>query len=361
MQGGAPPDISVVIAAYRAEGMIGHTLEALRAQTLDARRFEVVVVDDGSPDDTAGAARRAGARVIAQPNAGPAVARNRGVRESRGSTIVFTDADCEPEPDFLECLVRPFTDPEVGGTKGAYRTRQTAWVARLVQLEYESRYDRMARVQERAGGIDFIDTYAAAFRRELFEAVGGFDEGFPGASVEDQELSFRMAERGVRMRFVPEARVWHRHADSWWGYARKKAKIGYWKVGVLRRHPDRAVHDSHTPQGLKLEVGLAGLLLGAGLLAPLGALAGAPGSLLAVPAVCLLGLLALWLPFLARVAGREPTLVPLTPLFLLTRAVALGMGLAAGLVRGVRLGPGRSGPGLDAGAARAPAVGAPGS
>ncbi len=328
----------MIVAAYRAQATIGRSVAALREQTIAPERYEIIVVDDGSPDRTAEVARAAGARVIVQPNAGPAAARNRGVAEARGRLIVFTDADCEPEPTFLERLVAPLLDGRARASKGAYRTRQRAWVARLVQLEYESRYDRMARVQARRGGIDFIDTYAAAFVREDFEAVGGFDTAFPGASVEDQELSFRLARRGVPMRFVPDARVWHRHADRWWTYARKKARIGYWKVAVLRRHPERAVHDSHTPQGLKLEVMLAGLLgLGVALAPAAWALGVGPGAALALPGASALGLLLAWLPFVARVARRDPALVPLVPLFLGTRAVALGLGLAAGMVRGVRL------------------------
>lgn len=337
----AGPAISVIVPAHGAERTVGATVAALRQQTLPPERYEVIVVDDGSPDaGTAEAAARAGARVLRQPHAGPAAARNRGVRAARGELIVFTDADCEPEPDFLERLTAPlFAEPGLGATKGAYLSRQRAPVARLVQLEYESRYDRTRRYQEQYGGIDFIDTYAAAFRRRLFEEAGGFDEAFPDASVEDQELSFRLAALGVRMRFVPQARVWHRHADSWWAYARKKAKIGYWKVAVLRRHPRRALRDSHTPQGLKLEVALAGLFWASLLGAAVAALAGAGAAPLAVPAAALLGLFGLGSPLLVRVGRAEPRLLGVAPLFLLVRASALGAGLAWGLMRRVRLAP----------------------
>ena len=105
--------------------------------------------------------------------------------------------------------------------------------------------------------IDFVDTYSAAYRRDIFLANGGFDSTFPTASVEDQEFSFRLAEKGYRLVFVPAAKVFHRHNHTLSAYIRRKFLIGYWKVLVTRRHPGRAVRDSHTPQALKLQMGLA--------------------------------------------------------------------------------------------------------
>jgi hypothetical protein len=152
--------VSVIVPAYNAEATLGDCLAALQ--------------------------------LIRQPNAGPAAARNRGVQAARGEILLFTDADCAPTPDWIERLTEPFRAPEVAGAKGVYRTRQRELVARFVQLEYEDKYARMSR-QDR---IDFVDTYSAAYRRDVFLANGGFDALFPAASVEDQEFSFRLARKG---------------------------------------------------------------------------------------------------------------------------------------------------------------------
>ena len=151
----------------------------------------------------------------------------------------------------------------VAGAKGTYLTGQRAVVARFTQLEYEDRYDRMVGVET----IDFIDTYSAAYRRDIFLANGGFDTTFLAASVEDQEFSFRLAEKGYRLVFVPAAKVFHRHNHTLSAYTRRKFFIGYWKVLVTRRHPGRAVKDSHTPQALKLQMGLAAVTAAALLVA----------------------------------------------------------------------------------------------
>ncbi len=320
---------SVIVPAYCAERTLLATLAAFERQTLPREAFEVIVVDDGSPDNTAEVARRAGARTIVQARAGAAAARNRGARAATGDVLVFTDADCEPAPDFLERLLAPLdADPGLAATKGAYLTRQRELVARFVQLEYEERYARTARVQARAGGIDFVDTYAAAFRREVFFEAGGFDERLP--VDEDQEFSFRLAAMGRRMRFVPEARVWHLHAATLAAYARKKRRIGYWKAAVLRRHPSKAVSDSHTPQSLKLQLALVPL---------------PPLFLLAA------------LPFVARALLRGDWAVAAAAPFLLwVRAAALALGLAQGWLAGVRLPPAEAPRARGAGAAAATAT-----
>jgi glycosyltransferase involved in cell wall biosynthesis len=139
------PRYSVIVPAYQAEGTIGACVRALNAQTLPRDRYEIIVVDDDSTDRTANVAREAGAdRVLTVPHGGPAAARNAGVDAARGEIVLFTDADCEPSPEWLERMVAPLADPGVTGAKGTYRTRQRALMARLVQLEYEFRYERMA-------------------------------------------------------------------------------------------------------------------------------------------------------------------------------------------------------------------------
>lgn len=316
--------LSVIIPAYNAEDTIGHCLSALLNQSLPREAYEIIVVDDGSTDGTRDVlGRYPGVRLIEQANQGPAAARNLGVREARGDIVLFTDADCEPTPDWIERLTVPFRDLEVAGAKGVYRTRQKEPVARFVQLEYEDKYARMAR-QDR---IDFVDTYSAAYGRDVFLANGGFDPLFPTACVEDQEFSFRLARKGYRLVFVPQAVVYHRHDATLGEYWQRKFSIGYWKALLLRWHPERTVRDSHTPQVLKVQIGLVGLL-GPFLLL---ALFWAPVRWIALAVTALFVLTAV--PFLLRVARRDAAVAVVAPFLLVLRALALGMGLAAGFLR----------------------------
>ncbi len=333
------PFVSVIVPAYNAQATLPLCLAALSAQDYPHHRYEVIIVDDGSQDTTAAIANVAGARVVSQPNAGPAAARNAGAAVAQGELLLFTDADCAPVKGWITALVSVFADARVAGAKGAYLTEQRGLVPRFTQLEYEDRYDRMGGAET----IDFVDTYSAAYRRDIFHANAGFDTIFPTASVEDQELSFRLAEKGYRLVFVAQAQVYHRHNPTLHAYVRRKFYIGYWKALLARWHPTRLVQDSHTPQSLKAQMSLAAVALAgaasAGLAGLLGALsAGKIGMWLgdAALAATLLAVLVFSLtalPFLTKVWRKDRGLLPSAAGLLWVRALALGMGFALGLLR----------------------------
>ncbi len=311
---------SVIVPCYNAAATLGACLRALAHQT--CRDFEILVVDDGSTDSTAAVAERfQGVCVIRAPHAGAAAARNRAAREARGEILLFTDADCSPSEGWVQAMLAPFADANLVGVKGVYTTRQRERTARFVQCEYAEKYARMRR----AATIDFVDTYSAGYRRQVFLANGGFDEAFPSASVEDQEFSFRLAKQGARLVFVPNAVVAHRHVSTLGAYARRKFWIGYWKVRVHHRHPDKALRDSHTPLTEKVQVALV-----VGMLPVLPAAAFVPAFwALAVLFAALFIVSAI--PLTLLVARRDPAIAWVTLPLVAVRALALGAGLVVGV------------------------------
>ncbi|MBV8717569.1 MAG: glycosyltransferase [Chloroflexi bacterium] len=323
------PELSVIVPAFQASATIEPCLRALAYQTLAPERYEIIVVDDGSSDRTADRAAGAGAQVLRMTrNSGPAAARNAGLVIARGQLIVFTDADCEPTPEFLAGLASHLANPSVGGAKGVYLSKQRALVARFVQHEYEDRYRHTARQRS----VDFADTYACCYRRADILRAGGFDASLP--VCEDQEMSFRLVEAGVHIEFAPDVRTYHHHCEDIRVYLRKKFRIARWKVRVLCKHPSKVVHDSHTPRMMKVEMIAASLLF---LTAVLYGLRRQRETTWLPVAFTSAGYLALVAPFVRNAARDDVPVAIMAPMLLLSRDLALTTGTIVGLMDMLRI------------------------
>jgi len=314
--------ISIIIPTFNSAKVLQKCLESLTNQTIRSEGYEVIVVDDGSTDRTKDTVAKYPVKYLYQQNSGPAAARNHGVEQAQGEVVLFTDADCEPQPNWIEEMVKPMDDPQVIGVKGAYKTRQKELVARLVQIEYEHKYERMKKFKY----IDFIDTYSAGYRKNIFLKYGGFDERYPKASVEDQEFSFRLSHDGYKMVFNPEAVVYHKHSARLLDYLKKKYKIAFWKVFLLKRHPGKMKTDTHTPQSLKIQMLLA-----------LGTSLGFAGpfhsSLYYISGLSLIIFLLSCIPFFLFAWEKDPTVALASPIILFLRSLALSLGLCVGIIK----------------------------
>jgi len=225
--------VSIIIPACNGAATLAECLAACLAQ--DYPHTEVIVVDDGSTDSTAAIARATGGvRLVQQANQGPAAARNHGARVARGEVLAYTDSDCAPRSDWIAALIAQFDEGvvAVGGTytmaNGASR------LARVIQAEIAARHAQFA------GEVDFLGSFNVAYRKDAFDAVGGFHEGYRAASGEDNDLAYKLQDAGGRLRFTKDAEVAHYHPERLWPYLRTQAKHGFWRVKLYRDHPGRA-------------------------------------------------------------------------------------------------------------------------
>lgn len=185
---GIPGLVSVVIPAYNHARFLAEAVASVHAQSYS--RWEVIVVDDGSVDDTAAvAARLAGVRYHRQPNGGASAARNAGIRLSRGSYLVFLDADDRLLPHALTAGVGVMERrPECAFTSGRYVL--VGPEAELLERP-EQRCPSRDHYAELLRG-NYIGMHATVvYRRGAVEAAGGFDVATP--SCEDYDLYLRIA------------------------------------------------------------------------------------------------------------------------------------------------------------------------
>ncbi len=233
--------ISVVIPTYNNAHVLRTTLARLSRQDYPPEAYEVVVVDDGSTDETAEVVRaqssRLQVRYIWQPNAGRSAARNRGAREARHEVLLFMDSDIWAEPNVLGCHARHHAGGERVGVQGPTLVHPESRVNTYMQTK---RLLPDLTIRRRANMSPYhVITQNFSVRREDFWAIGGFDERFRGYGLEDIELGYRLHQAGVRLLWEPQAKVWHYHVEDLPTALRKQVENGTNAVYFWRKHGRR--------------------------------------------------------------------------------------------------------------------------
>ncbi len=229
-----PPMVSVVICAYNAERTMESCLKSLRH--LDYPNYEVVVVDDGSRDKTAGiAARFPDFRLIRQPNKGLSVARNVGMHAALGEIIAYTDSDCVVDPHWLTLMVGALTAngfDACGGPNYAPHEegRTEACVAASPGapchvLTAEDRAEHLA-------GCNMV------FRKAVLQQIGGFDPQFTAAG-DDVDICWRALDAGFVLGFCPAAFVWHFRRNTLKAYYMQQRGYGKAEAMLYFKYPQR--------------------------------------------------------------------------------------------------------------------------
>lgn len=188
--------------------------------------FEVIIVDDGSPEPLAPVCAPFGpeVRCVRQDNAGPARARNRGVAETTAAFIALTDDDCRPRPDWLSQLQLAHGGDDtrlVGGRveNGLPLDRYASASQSLCDFLY-------SHFNAESGDMPFFTSNNIGLSRAGFERLGGFDDTFPLAAAEDRDFGLRWVEQGGQNVYAPDAVIDHYHAMTFRKYWRQHSNYG---------------------------------------------------------------------------------------------------------------------------------------
>jgi GT2 family glycosyltransferase len=191
--------LSIVIPTCHRNESLARCLEALApgVQTLKAEFYEVIVTDDGIATNAEEVvkSRHSWAKWIEGPKRGPAANRNFGAAQAKHEWLVFTDDDCVPCQNCLEAYF-------VGATK----CNALILEGKTCPLGTPSRVDSVCPVNETGG---YLWSCNFAIERELFFKIGGFDENFPAAAMEDVEFRTRLLKLPAKIEFLPDALILH--------------------------------------------------------------------------------------------------------------------------------------------------------
>jgi GT2 family glycosyltransferase len=210
------PSVSVIIPVYNAGSDLELCLRAIASSRVPP--LEIIVVDDGSTDNSVAVGRSAGAHVITTgARRGPAVARNLGASAAQADVLLFLDADVTVHADTISELVAAFHKrPELAAVIGAYDKSPTA-------MNFMSQYRNLMHCFVHRTGKEHASTFwsgCGAIRREVFSIYGGFDESYTRPAVEDIELGLRISRDGRRISLNPQIQVTHRKRWSFWNVLR---------------------------------------------------------------------------------------------------------------------------------------------
>jgi glycosyltransferase involved in cell wall biosynthesis len=239
------PAVSVVIPTHDRIDVLPEVLDALERQE-GAPAFEIIVVDDGSAEDTKRflATRRPGAvelRTIAQENRGPAAARNAGVALSRAPWVAFLGDDTVPSPGWLRRLHEALErrgDPRIaviGRTEWHSRMRVTPFLRHINENGAQFGF-ALIEDPERVPFNFFYTSNLALGRQLLLEEP--FDESFPYPAWEDIETAYRLQAKGMRLCYEPAAEVRHHHPTDLDRFCSRQEMAGYSAVVFYLRHPE---------------------------------------------------------------------------------------------------------------------------
>ncbi|RMG93455.1 MAG: glycosyltransferase [Chloroflexi bacterium] len=227
---------SVIIPTRNRPFALVRCLHSFLALDFPRDQWELIVVNDGGERSFQAISpfyrEMLPLRLVTVPFAGPAAARNAGAKLATGEFLAFTDDDCQVEPDWLHAFAAGFD-----------QTQADAFGGRILNNFAGNRAAEAAQhlidfllnfLCDAEGNALLLLSNNVAYRRRVFEQLGGFDETFPLAAAEDFEMGYRLLAHGFRQQVWPEARVWHDHPVDGMSFLRQQFRYGrggyfFWK------------------------------------------------------------------------------------------------------------------------------------
>ena len=233
------PPVSVIIAAYSEETVIVRTIDSILQNGYPD--LEIIVVDDGSKDNTLEVLRAAYAanpkvRILTQPNGGKSVALNNAIAHSQHEILVAVDADTLFRMGTIQNLARHFKNPRTGAVSGNARVgNRRKWITRFQAIEYIYGFNLDRRALDYLNAITVVPGAVGAWRRELVAEAGGFGHD---TLAEDADLTLAIRRMGYIIRYDQDAIAYTEAPEDGKSLAKQRFRWAFGTLQAAWKHRD---------------------------------------------------------------------------------------------------------------------------
>lgn len=243
-----PPKVSIIVPVYNAENFLIECLKSLKAQSY--KNIEIIVVDDGSSDNSLKIAGPFCDKIIIQKHQGAGFARNRGAENATGDVLAFTDADCIAPSNWILNIVNNLGQKEVFCCGGGYALmikEDSSAIEKFISFELYFRRINIPKYTHTLVSNNFACT------RDIFFKAGAFPEDYFRASSEDMVLSYNISKLS-KIIWDHNNPVIHRHRSNISSYLKQQYVFSTDAVSMYLKHPTLTKAKNHHGKKLYLEI-----------------------------------------------------------------------------------------------------------
>lgn len=226
--------ISIIVPVLNGESYIRDCISSLINQDFPKDQYEILIIDNGSKDNTINILKKYKEHItiLHESKKGAYIARNTGIEKSKGNIIAFTDADCIAHKDWLNELYKGFSSENIGCVVGAIKS----YPGKTLVEMYSGNKDLLS--QKHTLNTKFLpygQTANVAFRREVFEDIGNFDQRLMSGG--DADISWRMQiNTNYKLIYRPDSIVEHRHRTTFKGLFKQQFRYGFGRILLYKKY-----------------------------------------------------------------------------------------------------------------------------